>query len=62
MRTKKTVTEKVVTANRQNAQESCGARTPRGKRAVARNARTHELLAKTLVFKNEEEEAQFNAL
>ncbi len=59
MKTKKTVTEKVMAANRANAQKTTG---PRNTNAVSQNALKHGLLAKHLLFQNEEEKTEFNML
>jgi hypothetical protein len=59
MKTKKTVTEKVIAANRANAQKTTG---PRNTNAVSRNALKHGLLAKHFLFQNEEEKAEFKTL
>lgn len=55
----KTVTQKVIEANRKNSNHSHGPTTTRGKRAVRHNAVTHGLLARALVFKHEEEKHSF---
>jgi hypothetical protein len=59
MRIRKTVTDKVVAANRTNASNSKG---PRNTQRVRLNALTHGLLAKHLIFEDEEAKAEFNAL
>jgi hypothetical protein len=59
--TEKTITPAVIEANRENAQKSTGPKTAAGKEAVRNNALKHGLLTKTLVFKDEEESAQFEA-
>jgi hypothetical protein len=54
-----------VEANRRNAQDSCGPRTPEGKKASSRNATRHGLLVKDVVIKSgagQEDEAEFEAL
>ena len=58
----KTVTTAVIEANRGNAQKSTGPKTEAGKEAVRNNALKHGLLTRTLVFKDEEESSQFEAL
>jgi hypothetical protein len=55
----KTVTEKVIAANRANGQKNAG---PRDTSAVRHNAVKHGLLAKHLVFQSEEEKIEFDAL
>lgn len=60
MKIKKTVSEKVITTNHKNAQQSTGPTSPAGKDAVRYNAVKHGLLAKRIIFRNEEEEAEFN--
>ena len=59
MKTNKSVTEKVIAANRANAQKTTG---PRNTKALRQNALKHGLLAKHLPFQNEEEENEFNML
>ena len=58
MKIKKMVSEKVLAANRANAQKSSG---PNNRAAVKWNALRHGLLAKSVMFRNEEE-AQFEWL
>ena len=48
-----TVTEKMIEANRRNAQKSTGPKTAEGKAVVARNALKHGLAAKELVIPGE---------
>lgn len=62
MKIKKTISDKVFAANRSNAQRSSGPRSVSGKLAVSCNAVKHGLLAKRLVFGDEEEEKEFNTL
>src|SRR5277367_1997921 len=62
MKIKKTVSQKVIDANRRNAQRNTGPTSPAGKRAVRYNAMQHGLLAKRIVFRDEVEEAEFQAL
>ena len=59
MKNQKTVTDKVIAANRKNAQRSTG---PRNTIAVSQNATRHGLLARTLRFKNKDEEKEFETL
>ena len=59
MKIKKSVTEKVIAANRANAQKGTG---PQSTRTVKLNALKHSVLAKHLVFRDEQEEAEFNNL
>ena len=59
MKIKKTVTRKVIAANRANAQKGTG---PRNTQAVRQNAATHGLLTKRLVFQDEEEKKEYNTL
>jgi hypothetical protein len=54
-------TEKQVKANRANARQSTGPRTPEGKAASARNARKHGLLSQQVLLPSEDPEA-FNEL
>ena len=50
MRAKKQVSEKQAAANRRNAEQSTGPRTPSGKKTAARNALQHGLLASEIVI------------
>ena len=59
MTIKKTVTEKVIAANRANAQDSTG---PEDCTHAKGNARKHGYRSKQLFFPNAEEENQYNAL
>jgi hypothetical protein len=59
MKIKKSVTDKVITANRANAQKSTG---PKNTAAVGANATKHGLLAKHMKFQNEDEQFEFNRL
>jgi hypothetical protein len=59
MKIKKTVTDKVMAANRTNAQKATG---PQNTERVSQNARQHALLSKQLVFETEEEKEEFNTL
>ena len=59
MKIKKTVTEKVIAANRANAQKGTG---PANCNFVSQNARQHSLLSKQLIFQTEEEKQEFNTL
>jgi hypothetical protein len=59
---KKTVSGKVIAANRANARNSTGPRSIADKRAVGHHAVKHGLLAKRLIFRDQEEQAEFNAL
>lgn len=59
MKITKTVTEKVIAANRANSQKSTG---PHNVEVVKENAVKHGLLARRIVFKNEEEQFEFNRL
>jgi hypothetical protein len=56
---KKTISDKVIAANRRNAQKSTG---PKNVAAVRFNAVTHGLLAKRIIFQTEEEERGFQQL
>jgi len=58
---RRTVTQKVLDANRENAHKSTGPNTETGKEASRANAVTHGLLADGLVFETHEEEEQFEA-
>ena len=57
----KHVSRKVIEANRKNSHHGHGPTTTRGKQAVRYNAVKHGLLARSLVFKSEEEEHDFRA-
>jgi len=59
MKPKKTVTDKVLMANRANAQKSSG---PRNTDAVKHNAHKHGLLSKNLHFESDEEKEAFQQL
>ncbi len=59
MKIKKSVTEKVIAANQANAGKGTG---PKDTRTVKRNALKHSVLAKHLVFRDEQEETEFNNL
>jgi hypothetical protein len=56
---KKSVTEKVVAANQANGRKGTG---PQNTQTVKLNALKHSLLAKHLVFRDEQEETEFNNL
>jgi hypothetical protein len=59
MRIKKTITDKVIAASQHNGKEGKG---PNDPTVVGQNARKHGLSAKYLVFQNEEERQEFDAL
>jgi len=59
---KKTVTEKVISANRANGQKGTGAKTPRGKDIVSQNATKHRILARYFRFKDDQEKDAYNTL
>ena len=59
MKVKKSITEKVIAANRENGHKTAG---PRNTNAVRQNAVKHGLLAKNLIFGDEEEKNGFNSL
>jgi hypothetical protein len=59
MKNQKTVTDKVIAANRKNAQRSTG---PQNTIAVSQNATRHGLLARALRFNNKDEEKEFETL
>ncbi|MGA7380673.1 MAG: hypothetical protein WBX03_07450 [Terriglobales bacterium] len=59
MKIKKTISDKVIAANRENSKDSTG---PKNTDDVGQNARTHGLLSKRLVFRNEEEQQEFAEL
>jgi hypothetical protein len=56
---KKTITERVLAANRENGKKSIGPRTTVGTRY---NAVTHSLLAKKILFRDESEQGEFAKL
>lgn len=58
MKIRKTVSNKVISANRNNAQKSTG---PKNVSSVKHNALKHGLLAKHIVFSDEEEKTEFAA-
>jgi hypothetical protein len=62
MKIKKTVTEKVIMANRTNGKKGTGAKTPKGKDVVSQNATDHGILARNFRFKDDEEKADYNTL
>lgn len=62
MKHKKIVTESVLAANRANAKSSIGPRTDRGKSNSSRNTFRHGILARRIVLKNDEEQAEFQRL
>lgn len=59
MKQRKTVTDKVLAANRANARKSTG---PLNTNAVKHNAIKHGLLAQNLLFKSDEEKGEFEEL
>jgi len=59
MKIKKTLSDKVIAANRQNGKKTKG---PIDVDAVGQNARKHGLASKHLVFRDEEERREFHAL
>lgn len=59
MKVKKTTTEKVLAANRANAQKSTGPRRPDGLRL---NALKHGFLTRNLIFNSDEEKQEFHDL
>ena len=59
MKIEKTITDKVIAASQKNGKKGKG---PNDPTVVGQNARKHGLQAKYLVFQNEEEEQEFDAL
>jgi len=59
MKVKKTITARVLAANKMNAQKSTG---PQNTDAVKQNARTHGLLSKNLFFQSDEEKREFEEI
>jgi hypothetical protein len=55
------LTQKLLDANRENAQKSTGPKTETGKEASSANSVKHGLLADGLVFETDEDEEQFDA-
>jgi hypothetical protein len=55
----RTLTQKLLDANRENAQKSTGPKSETGKKASSANSVKHGLLADGLVFEAEEQERQF---
>lgn len=62
MKIKKTVTDSVRAANKNNAQDSPGPQTEQGKANVRYNALQHGILARRVVLKTDEERAEFHEL
>jgi hypothetical protein len=62
MKIKKTLTEKVIQANRSNSRNSPGPTTVSGKANARLNALAHGLLAKCLVFANPQEKHDYDLL
>ena len=62
MKIKKTVSDKVITANRKNARKSTGPLSAVAKSALKYRAVKHGLLTKALSFRNNEEKAEFREL
>jgi hypothetical protein len=59
LKIKKTITEKVLAANRANARKSTG---PRRTQKMNQNSRKHGLLSKKLIFESDEEKNEFEQL
>lgn len=62
MKIKKTVTEKVILANRENAQKGTGPKTQQGKDNASQNATKHGILARNFHFRDAQEKADYDAL
>ena len=62
MKIKKTVTDKTVAANRENAKKSTGPKTESAKSNLKYHAVKHGLLTKALLLRNEKEEEEFQGL
>lgn len=62
MKIKKEVTDRVLAANRANAKKSTGPRTKRGNQNSRNNATQHGLLARRIVFDDDEERVAFESL
>jgi hypothetical protein len=59
---KKTVTEKVIRANRANGKKGTGAKTQRGKDIASQNSTKHGILARNFRFKDDQEKVAYNTL
>jgi hypothetical protein len=62
MKIKRIVSEKVLSASRENGKKGRGPTTDRGKNVVSQNATTHGVLAQKFPFKGDEEKAAYNRL
>jgi hypothetical protein len=62
MKIRKTVTDKVIEANRENGKKGTGAKTCRGKDIVSRNAIKHGILARKFPFSSDREKAAYRRL
>jgi hypothetical protein len=62
MAIKKTVSDKVLAANRANAQKSTGPKTAAGKATVGLNALRHGMLARRVICSSPEQRAEFDDL
>jgi len=62
MKIKKTVTEKVISANRANGNKGTGAKTQRGKDAASQNSTKHGILARYFRFRDDQEKGAYNTL
>src|SRR5579864_5044065 len=59
---KKTVTEKVILANRENGKKGTGPKTRRGKDNASQNATKHGVLARNFHFRDDQERADYDGL
>jgi hypothetical protein len=59
VKVKKSVTDKVIAANRENARKTAG---PTNTKAVRHNAVKHGLLASHLIFRDDEDKSEFRSL
>jgi len=62
MKIKKTITEKVILANRENGKKGTGPKTQRGKNVASQNATKHGILARNFHFKDDREKADYDRL
>jgi hypothetical protein len=62
MKIKKTITDKVISASRENGKKGSGAKTLRGKDVVSQNATKHGILARNFRFKDDREKANYKTL
>ena len=61
MKVRKSVTDKVIAANRRNGKKGTGPKTIRGKDIVSQNATKHGILAQNFRFRDDREEAAYES-